>query len=106
MKFWEKQSEENHKEYLKRAQDKGKLVSEEQIQDFLACAAAFEGGELGNIHKKRMRGDDIPADVFLKKAKDEAADVYIYLHHYARHMGFDLDDAAAAKVATVTERLK
>lgn len=101
-KNWYAKSHANHTEFLKRAQQKGKLLTGEAIQDFLATAISGEAGELANLHKKRMRGDEIN---LAKLTPDEAADIYIYLHHYAKHMEFDLDDAAALKVDIVAERL-
>ena len=99
---WKLQSGFNHNEYIKRAQSKGKLKTKTEIQDFLALAIAGEAGELANIFKKRMRGDDFSFD----KAKDELADVYIYVHHLANELGIDLEDAAYDKVGIVTQRLK
>jgi hypothetical protein len=102
-KIWLKASQVNHEEFLRRARLKGKLQTQDQVQDFLALAICGEAGELGNIHKKRMRGDDIEISTL---CPDEAADIYIYLHHYAKEMGFCLDGAARRKVDIVSERLK
>jgi NTP pyrophosphatase (non-canonical NTP hydrolase) len=98
---WYNQSLQNHNDFLARAQEKGQLTTEPEIQRFLALAISGEAGELANLFKKWWRGDDLD----LSKAKDEIADVYIYLRHLACHMQFDLDERAAMKVDVVTERL-
>jgi hypothetical protein len=47
-----------HQKYLERAQQKGKLITDEEQQRFLALAIAGEAGELGNLSKKTWRGDE------------------------------------------------
>lgn len=99
---WYNQSHQNHMEYLAKAQEKGLLLTEPEIQRFLVLAITGEAGELANMFKKWWRGDDLD----LSAAKDEIADIYVYLRHLAHHMQFDLDERAAMKVQKVAERLK
>lgn len=57
------------------------------------CALAGEVGELCNLLKKLLRGQDIPQ----REIEDEAADVQIYLDLLAKRMNFSLADAVMRK---------
>ena len=103
---WYEKSRQNHVEFLKRANAKGRLETKDEIRRFLVLAISGEAGELANMYKKEWRGADIDQKVFDHEARMEAADIYTYLIHYSRHMGFDLDEAAAEKVEIVRQKLE
>ena len=98
---WYKISGPNHKEFLARAQEKGRLKSVMEIARFLALAICGEAGELANLFKKEWRGDEINT----AKIADEMADVRIYLEHLADELGIDLDAACMKKAFIVEARL-
>lgn len=104
-KEWYEQSKKNHEEFLKRAQAKGRLATEDEIQRFLVLAAVCEAGELANLYKKEWRGDDVNASEFAEKIHGEIADVYIYLMHLCSHLKVDIETLAANKVAIVKNHL-
>lgn len=103
---WKINSTANHREYVRRAQGKGKFQTQEDLENFLAAAIAGESGELVNLFKKRWRGDDIDPVEFYRKVSHEMADIQIYLKHLADDMGIDLEKACEEKVAEVTGRLQ
>lgn len=104
-KTWYTQSKMNHEEFIARAQAKGRLMTDSEIQRFLVMAAAGEAGELANLYKKEWRGDDINASEFAEKIHGEIADVYIYLMHLCSHLCVDIDTLAERKVRIVKDRL-
>lgn len=77
-------------------------------------ALTGEVGELCNVIKKlnRLRDglvgnkpEDTDKAVLLRKAQDEAADIYLYLDLICQSMGFDLTEAVRSKFNEVSERI-
>lgn len=77
-------------------------------------ALTGEVGELCNVIKKlnRLRDglvgnkpEDMDKAVLLRKAQDEAADIYLYLDLICQAMGFDLTAAVRSKFNEVSERI-
>lgn len=66
-----------------------------------ALAIAGEAGELCNLVKKRIRGDQISDD----QIREEVADIFTYLDLFAARAGFDLEPAIAEKFNKVSERI-
>ncbi len=91
-----------HQEYVRRAQEKGELKTEDEVVRFLALAICGEAGELANLIKKMWRGDGIKAG----EIRDEIADIQIYLRHLATHLGIDIDAACHSKLLVVEKRLE
>lgn len=99
---WFETARQNHKEFVKRAQEKGNFQSREEIQRFLALAIAGEAGELANFFKKQWRGDDIDKEDIAM----ELADIYTYVRHLCDYLDIDLEQAAKEKAEIVNQRLK
>lgn len=66
-----------------------------------ALALAGETGELCNLVKKRIRGDDI-SDA---EIADEVADIFTYLDLFAARMDLDLSSAVVSKFNRVSDRI-
>jgi NTP pyrophosphatase (non-canonical NTP hydrolase) len=98
---WQDRSRAVYERFLKLAQCKGKLTSENEVMEFLALAICGEAGELANLIKKQWRGDEVNRQEIV----DELADIRIYLEHMARHLGVNLDKACESKVRVVAERV-
>jgi NTP pyrophosphatase (non-canonical NTP hydrolase) len=99
---WQQRSRGIHERFLKLAQAKGSLTSDNEITNFLALAICGEAGELANLIKKMWRGDEVNQE----QIRDEIADIRIYLDHIACHLQIDLDQACENKLYEVAERLK
>lgn len=86
---------------IKRCSDSfGHTVKEWDIGRW-ALAIAGETGELCNLVKKRIRGDDI-SDA---EIADEVADIFIYLDLFAARMDLDLSSAVVSKFNRVSDRV-
>lgn len=70
--------------------------------DFLALGLAGEAGEVANVQKKAMRGDNLPN--YNKMISDEMADVMMYLYMMSDRLGIDLDIACEEKCKELKER--
>src|SRR5262245_31524658 len=98
---WQLRSKSIHERFLRLAQAKGSLTTDQEVLNFLALAICGEAGELANLVKKMWRGDDVD----LAQIRDELADIRIYLEHLARHLKVDLDSACEHKLDEVADRL-
>lgn len=98
---WYTKAKEIHEEYLKRAREKGKLTSFEEVSAFFALAIAGEAGELANLLKKEWRGN--PQSIL--DIAQEMADIRIYLEHMAVHLKINLDLECEDKLVIVQSRL-
>jgi NTP pyrophosphatase (non-canonical NTP hydrolase) len=99
---WEEKAARIHQEYLRRAQAKGELETEDDQVRFLALAICGEAGELANLIKKMWRGDGAK----VRDIRDEIADIQIYLRHLATHLGIDINAACHSKLLEVEKRLE
>lgn len=64
------------------------------------CAVAGEVGEMCNLLKKLLRGDDVPIESIAK----EIADAHIYLDLLAARLAIDTGAAIRSKFNEVSER--
>lgn len=70
---------------------------------FFCLALCGEAGELANLAKKDLRGDEGVLDRRAKMA-DELADVGAYAFMIAHNLGIDLHEQILKKVAEVEQR--
>lgn len=65
------------------------------------CAVAGEVGEMCNLLKKRLRGENIPIDDLGK----EIADAVTYLDLLCSHLGISLEKCVLEKFNEVSDRI-
>lgn len=84
-----------------RCRDFGHAVEEWPVERW-ALAVAGETGELCNLIKKQVRGDDVKPE----EIADEIADVFTYLDLLAAKLGLDMSEIVASKFNRVSERIR